>query len=104
MRKMTEKALQEAFAGESMAHMRYLMFQEAAEKAGFLNIARLFKAVSYAEQVHATNHGRHLGILRETEGNLETCIQGETYELVPRRRTVRSVTFPATNSGSFRGR
>jgi rubrerythrin len=81
MRKMTEKALQEAFAGESMAHMRYLMFQEAAEKAGFPNIARLFKAVSYAEQVHATNHGRHLGILRETEGNLETCIQGETYEV-----------------------
>jgi len=81
MRKMTEKALQEAFAGESMAHMRYLMFQETAEKAGFANTARLFKAISYAEQVHATNHARHLGILRESGDNLETCIQGETYEV-----------------------
>lgn len=56
MRKMTEKALGEAFTGESMAHMRYLMFQEIAEKARLPNIARLFKAISYAEQVHATNH------------------------------------------------
>jgi len=54
MRKMTEKALGEAFAGESMAHMKYLMFQEIAEKAGFPNIGRLFKAISYeAEKIHA---------------------------------------------------
>jgi rubrerythrin len=81
MRKMTEKALEEAFAGESMAHMRYLMFQEIAEKAGFPNIARLLKAISYAEQVHATNHARNLGTLKDTPDNLETCIQGETYEV-----------------------
>jgi rubrerythrin len=31
---MTEKTLEEAFAGESMVHMKYLMFQEIAEKAG----------------------------------------------------------------------
>jgi rubrerythrin len=81
MRKMTEKALEEAFAGESMAHTRYLMFHEIAEKAGLPNIARLFKAISYAEQVHATNHARNLGILKDTSDNLETCIQGETYEV-----------------------
>jgi rubrerythrin len=79
MRKMTEKALGEVFAGESMAHMRYLMLQEIAEKAALPNIARLFKAISYAEQVHATNHARNLGILKDTADNLETCIQGETY-------------------------
>ncbi len=81
MRKMTEKALEEAFAGESMAHMKYLMFQQIAEKAGIPNIARLFEAVAYAEQVHATNHARNLGILRDISGNLETCIEGETYEV-----------------------
>jgi len=73
--------LQEAYAGESMAHMRYLIFREIAEKEGLPNIARLFEAIAYAEQVHATNHGRNLGVLKETEGNLETCIQGETYEV-----------------------
>jgi rubrerythrin len=81
MRKMTEKALEEAFAGESMAHMKYLIFHDIAEKAGLPNVARLFKAVAYAEQVHATNHARNLGILKATTDNLEACIQGETYEV-----------------------
>jgi rubrerythrin len=35
MKKMTEKMLEEAFAGESIVHMKYLMFQEIAEKAGW---------------------------------------------------------------------
>ena len=33
MKKMTEKALSEAFAGESRAHMKYLIFAEVAESA-----------------------------------------------------------------------
>jgi rubrerythrin len=39
MGKMTEKSLEEAFAGESMAHMKYLIFSEKAEKEGFPNAA-----------------------------------------------------------------
>lgn len=81
MKKMTEKALQEAFAGESMAHMKYLIFSEIAEKEGLPNIARLFKAIAYAEQVHATNHARNLGIIKKTPDNLQTGIDGETYEV-----------------------
>jgi len=60
MKKMTEKSLNEAFAGESMAHMKYLIFSEIAENEGFPNIARLFRAIAYAEQVHATNHAKNL--------------------------------------------
>lgn len=81
MKKMTEKALNEAFAGESMAHMKYLIFSEIAEKEGKPNIARLFKAIAYAEQVHATNHARNLGIVKNTPDNLQTGIDGETYEV-----------------------
>jgi rubrerythrin len=81
MRKMTEKSLQEAFAGESMAHTKYHIFSEIAAREGFPNVARLFQAISYAEQVHATNHGRNLGIVKKTADNIETCIQGETYEI-----------------------
>jgi len=44
-----------AFAGESQAHMRYLHFAEIAEKEGFHNVARLFKA-TFSEQIHATNY------------------------------------------------
>jgi len=81
MRKMTEKALQEAFAGESMAHMKYLAFSEAATGEGFPNVARLFRAIGFAEQVHATNHARSLGLIGETEGNLEEARAGEDFEV-----------------------
>ncbi|MCK5562975.1 rubrerythrin family protein, partial [Candidatus Bathyarchaeota archaeon] len=55
MRKMTEDNLKSAFAGESQAHMRYLIFANKAEQEGFPNVARLFRAIAYAEQLHATN-------------------------------------------------
>ncbi len=81
MRKMTEKSLQEAFAGESMAHMKYLIFSEVAKREGFPNLARLFKAISYAEQVHATNHARNLDYIGKTEDNSQTGIDGEMFEV-----------------------
>lgn len=81
MRKMTEEFLKNAFSGQSQAHMKYVIFAEEAEKAGFPNIARLFRAISYAERVHATNHYRALGMIRETPKNLEVAIEGETYEV-----------------------
>lgn len=81
MRKMTEKSLNEAFAGESMAHMKYLIFSEIAEKEGYKNISRLFKAIAYAEFVHAKNHARNLEIIKDTEKNLQTGIDGETFEV-----------------------
>jgi len=81
MKNMTEKALSEAFAGESMAHMKYLIFAEIAEKDGYPNIARLFKATAFAEFAHAKNHARNLGYIKQTEGNLDTGIDGETFEV-----------------------
>jgi rubrerythrin len=81
MRKMTESNLQAAFAGESQAHMRYLIFADKAEKEGHANVARLFKAIAFAEQVHATNHFRNLGGIGGTANNLQVAINGETYEV-----------------------
>lgn len=81
MRQMTEKSLREAFAGESQAHMRYLIFAEQAEKEGLHDVARLFRAISYAEQVHATNHFKALMDLKSTPENLQTAWGGENYEI-----------------------
>jgi len=52
-RKMSRKFLEDAFAGESMAHMKYLIFAEQAEKEGFPNIAKLFRAISREEPLHS---------------------------------------------------
>lgn len=81
MKKMTEKNLRDAFAGESQAHMKYLIFAKKAEDEGKPNIARLFRAISFAEQVHATNHLKTLGDLAETVDNLQTAINGEDFEV-----------------------
>ncbi len=94
-RPMTKQFLLNAFAGESMAHMRYLAFADIAEREGFPNVARLFRAIAYAEQVHATNHYRVLGELNSdelvfagtpigpgnTSKNLELAIRGEEFEV-----------------------
>jgi rubrerythrin len=61
--------------------MRYLIFADLAEKEGKRDIARLFRAIAYAEQVHATNHFKALGDLKSTSDNLQTCWNGENYEI-----------------------
>ncbi len=81
MKKMTEKSLKEAFAGESMAHMKYLAFADVAEKEGFKGIAKLFRAIAYAEQVHATNHAKALDLIGSTAENLKEAIDGENFEV-----------------------
>jgi rubrerythrin len=81
MKKMTNKNLHDAFSGESQAHMKYLIFAKQAEDENKPNIARLFRAISFAEQVHATNHIKTLGELGDTIENLQTAIDGENFEV-----------------------
>ncbi|MBN2031489.1 rubrerythrin family protein [bacterium] len=81
MKQMTERNLRDAYAGESQAHMRYLIFAHKAEEEGKTHVARLFRAIAFAEQVHATNHLRTLGDLGSSVDNLETAIQGENFEV-----------------------
>lgn len=81
MHTMTEQNLKNAFAGESQAHMKYLIFADVAEKEGKPNTARMFRAIAYAELVHATNHLRVLDGIKKTAENLETALGGETFEI-----------------------
>lgn len=78
---MTESNLQAAFAGESQAPMRYLIFAHQAESEGYPNVTRLFRAIAFAEQVHAINHLKELGGINVTAQNLEAAIGGETFEV-----------------------
>lgn len=93
MHPITETNLHNAFAGESMAHMRYLNYAAVADREGFPNVARLFRAISFAEEIHASNHLKKmerkpsaiagevpLGLGR-TSQNLEFGVMGETFEI-----------------------
>jgi len=76
----TEKDLLEAFAGESQANRRYLAFAKQAEKEGYTQVAKLFRAAAEAETVHAHAHLRTLGGVKNTAENLKEAISGETHE------------------------
>jgi len=76
----TDKNLQDAFAGESQANRKYLAFAKQAEKEGYSQVAKLFRAAAEAETVHAHTHLKNMGGIKTTRENLETAIAGETHE------------------------
>ena len=80
-----EKSIQNlkaAFAGESQANRKYLAFAEKAEKDGYAQVARLFRAAAEAETVHAINHLKALKAIGATADNLKEAIAGETAEFL----------------------
>jgi rubrerythrin len=84
----TRGNLHHAFAGEAKAHLRLLAFSRKAEEEGYAQIAKLFRAIATAEEVHATSHLRVLGeaIIGSTEENLAFSFERET--------TINEVTYP----------
>jgi rubrerythrin len=76
----SERNLQEAFAGESQANRRYLFFAEKADKEGYPQIARFFRAAADAETVHAKNHFNAMDGVGSTKENVMAGAQGEHYE------------------------
>ena len=76
----TEDFLMEAFAGESQANRKYTAFAAQADREGFAQAARLFRAAAEAEAVHAANHLRALKAIKTSRENLRESIAGETHE------------------------
>lgn len=72
--------LKTAFAGESQASRKYLYFAEKADKDGQPQIAKLFRAASEAETVHARNHLNAMKGIGSMSDNLKEAISGEHYE------------------------
>ncbi len=70
----------EAYAGESQANRKYAAFADQAESEGFKNIARLFKAASEAEAVHAKKLLKAMSKIKTTKENIQGSISGETHE------------------------
>ncbi|HRR89290.1 MAG TPA: rubrerythrin family protein [Eubacteriales bacterium] len=80
METKSQANLKEAFAGESQANRKYAAYAKKAESEGKLNAAKLFKAASAAEALHAEKHLAAAGKLRSTADNLADALAGENYE------------------------
>lgn len=78
----TEKNLQEAFAGESMARNKYTYYASKAKKEGFVQIANIFEETANNEKEHAKIWFKllHGDDVPETAANLLDAAQGENYE------------------------
>ncbi len=78
----TEKNLQEAFAGESMARNKYSYFASKAKKDGYVQIAAVFEETAANEKEHAKMWYKLLngGKVSDTETNLEAAAGGENFE------------------------
>lgn len=78
----TEKNLQEAFAGESMARNKYTYFASKARKEGYEQIADIFEETAKNEREHAKLWFKYLegGDIGTTVDNLGAAADGENYE------------------------
>jgi rubrerythrin len=97
----TVENLQKAIKGETEAKHKYNLFSQKAMTENLEDIAHLFKAVSFGEQIHIENHVKALEVLKDkeigtidqfninidntiqiegTEINLKRSIQGEMDE------------------------
>lgn len=78
----TEKNLNEAFAGESMATNKYAYYSSQAKKEGYVQISNIFAETSGNEKEHAKLWFKalHDGAVPETMTNLLDAADGENYE------------------------
>ena len=76
----TEKNLEAAFAGESMARNKYNYYASKAKKEGFEQISALFAKTADNEKEHAKMWFKELGGIGSTSENLLHAAEGENYE------------------------
>ena len=77
---VTLKNLEDALAGESMAHIKYRYFAKLAREAGYEDVAKHFEHTADQEILHAWGHLELLIGKPDVRKSLELAIEGETYE------------------------
>ena len=99
---ITIQNLEAAFAGESMAHLKYRYFARLAREAGDIDTARVFEETAGQEVQHAFGH---LDLLypkaKLTPARaLEIAIEGETYEYTEMYPKFRHLAVEEGNSAA----
>jgi rubrerythrin len=99
---VTIQNLEAAFAGESMAHIKYRYFAKLARAAGDEATAKIFEATADQEVMHAFGH---LDLLYPSTQMtpakaLEIAIEGETYEYTEMYPKFRHLAVEEGNSAA----
>ena len=80
----TLRNLQMGFEAEAKANIRDQAFAIKAEQEGFPAIAGLFRAIAESEAVHAFHHLRLLGVIADTQENLQAAFERENFAEIGR--------------------
>jgi rubrerythrin len=101
---VTVKNIEAAFAGESMAHIKYLYFAKLCRAAGDAATAKVFEETAAQEVQHAFGH---LDLLYPASDMaparcLEMAIAGETYEYTEMYPNFRHLAEEEGNSAAVK--
>ena len=101
---ITIQNLEAAFAGESMAHLKYRYFAKLARQLGDEDTARVFEETADQEVQHAFGH---LDLLYPkakltAARSLEIAIEGETYEYSEMYPKFRHLALEEGNSAAVK--
>jgi rubrerythrin len=72
-----QDALNQAYAGESKAALRLKVYAQKAEDEGYTQMARLFRVISFSEEIHGARALRVLKEIKSTEENLAASFESE---------------------------
>jgi rubrerythrin len=71
-------AMHQAYTGESKAGLRLKVFAEKADQEGYPQLAKLFRVISFSEELHGKRALRLLREIKSTEENLADSFESET--------------------------
>ena len=72
-----KEALHKAYTGEAKAALRLKLYAEKADKDGYPQIAKLFRVISFSEEIHGTRSLKMLKEVKSTEENLAASFESE---------------------------
>lgn len=71
-------AMHQAYTGESKAALRLKVFAEKADQEGYPQLAKLFRVISFSEELHGKRALRLMREIKSTEENLAESFESET--------------------------
>jgi rubrerythrin len=74
---MMRDAIYQAYTGESKAALRLKAYAEQAEAEGYSQLAKLFRVISFSEEIHGKRALKLLQVIKHTEENLKASFESE---------------------------
>ncbi len=74
-----KEAFHKIYEGEAKAALRLKLFAKKAEQEELPQIAKLFRVISFSEEIHGERALRMLREIRDTDSNLKESFQSETH-------------------------